>query len=246
MSVRTAARLPFDRRGGLIVLVDPGRSTPDDALGLATRAATSDACGFLIGDSLGGGANLAAHVAAMRAGAPGLPIVQFPASAAELSADVDAVLFLALLSGRNPRYLIDEQVRAVPFFARHPEVAAISTAYLLVEGGRTSSVEQATRTQPLAADAPDVVAAHVRAAQLMGMYATYLEAGSGAARPVSAQVIAAAREATEGPLLVGGGITSATAAREARDAGADYVVIGTLFERVPSVAVQPLANAARA
>ena len=246
MSAGTPAQLPFDRRGGLIVLVDPGRCTPEAALGLAARAAASDACGFLIGDSLGNGAKLAAHVAAMREGAPGLPIVQFPASAAELSADVDAVLFLALLSGRNPRYLIEEQVRAVPFFDRHPRVRAISTAYLLVEGGRTSSVEQASRTQPLAADAPDVVAAHVRAAQLLGMHATYLEAGSGAVTPVGARVIAAAREATTGPLLVGGGITNAAAARAAREAGADYVVVGTLFERAPRADVQPLASAARA
>jgi phosphoglycerol geranylgeranyltransferase len=239
-------QLPFDRRGGLVVLVDPGRSTPADALGLAVRSAAAGACGFLIGDSLGNGAKLSAHVAAMREGAPGLPIVQFPASAAELSADVDAVLFLALLSGRNPRYLIEEQVRAVPFFDRHPEVRAISTAYLLVEGGRISSVEQASRTQPLAADAPDVVAAHVKAARLMGMHATYLEAGSGAVTPVSQRVIAAARDATDGPLLVGGGITSVAAAREAREAGADYVVVGTLFERAPTAAVHPLASAARA
>jgi phosphoglycerol geranylgeranyltransferase len=242
---RPSLDLPFDRRGGLIVLVDPGRSTPADASGLAARAAASDVCGFLIGDSLGNGANLSAHVAAIREGAPGLPVVQFPASAAELSADVDAALFLVLLSGRNPRYLIEEQVCAVPFFDRHPEVKAISTAYLLVDGGRTSSVEETSRTQPLAAHATDVIAAHVRAGQLMGMHATYLEAGSGAVMPIDARVIAAARGATDGPLLVGGGITTAVAARAARWAGADYVVVGTLFERVPG-AVQPLASAARA
>lgn len=246
MSERGREQLPFDRRGGLLVLVDPGRSTPQDASDLAARAAASEICGFLIGDSLGHGGNLAAHVAAIRAGAPGLPIVQFPASAAELSADVDAVLFLVLLSGRNPRYLAEEQVRAVPFFDRHPEVAAISTAYLLVEGGRASSVEQASRTQPLPSDAPDVIAAHVKAGRLMGMQATYLEAGSGAATPVGQRVIAAARAGTDGPLLVGGGITNVVAARAAREAGADYVVVGTLFERVPTTAIRPLASAARA
>jgi geranylgeranylglyceryl phosphate synthase family protein len=246
VSTRPRSQLPFDPHGGLVVLVDPGRSTPEEALGLAARAARSGSCGFLIGDSLGHGANPSAHVAAIREGAPGLPIVQFPASAAELSADVDAVLFLVLLSGRNPRYLIEEQVRAVPFFDRHPDVAAVSTAYLLVEGGRTSSVEQASRTQPLAADAPDVIAAHVKAARLMGMHATYLEAGSGATTPISARVIAAAREATDGPLLVGGGITSVAAARQAREAGADYVVVGTLFERAPAAPIHPLASAARA
>jgi putative glycerol-1-phosphate prenyltransferase len=245
VTTRVRDQLPFDRQGGLVVLVDPGRSTPADALALASRAADSGACGFLIGDSLGSGANLSAHVASIRVGAPRLPVVQFPASAAELSADVDAVLFLALLSGRNPRYLIEEQVRAVPFFDRHPNVLAISTAYLLVDGGRASSVEQASRTQPLPADEPHVVAAHVKAARLMGMTATYLEAGSGAIWPVSSRLIAAARAATDGPLLVGGGITTVDLAREAREAGADYVVIGTLFEREPNASVHPLAAAAR-
>lgn len=246
MSSPVGGRLPFDKRGGLVVLVDPGRSTPDDAYALATRAADGGACGFLIGDSLGSGDGISAHVQAIRDGAPGIPVVQFPASAAELSPRVDAVLFLVLLSGRNPRYLVDEQVAAVPFFQRHPNVAAISTAYLLIDGGRPSSVERVTRTQPLDADDADAVARHVRAGQLMGLHATYLEAGSGAARAVSTRVIEAAREATDGPLVVGGGITSEAGARNARQAGADYIVVGTLFERDAASAVNPLAAAARA
>ena len=246
MSSRVGGRLPFDERGGLVVLVDPGRSTPDDAFALATRAADAGACGFLIGDSLGRGDSVAAHVAAIRAGAPDAPVVQFPASAAELSSHVDAVLFLVLLSGRNPRYLIEEQLGAVPFFEQHPHVTAVSTAYLLIDGGRRSSVELVTGTRPLGPDDSASIAQHVRAGQLMGMHATYLEAGSGAVRAVSPRVIEAAREATAGPLVVGGGITTALGAGDARRAGADYVVIGTLFEHEPASAVHTLAAAARA
>ena len=241
----TAMRLPFDARGGLIVLVDPGRTAPADARILAERAADGGACGFLVGDSLGRGGNVAAHIQALRGGAPGLPVVQFPASADELSPHVDAVLFLILLSGRNPRYLVEEQLRAVPFFDQHPEVAAVSTAYLLVDGGRESSVEHVTGTEPLPADDADLIAAHVRAGQLMGLHATYLEAGSGASRRVSEPVIAAARAATRGPLLVGGGIATPNDAACARAAGADFVVVGTLFEREPAAAVHFLASAAR-
>jgi phosphoglycerol geranylgeranyltransferase len=242
---RVPATLPFDERGGLIVLVDPGRSTPDDALALAERAAGAGACGFLVGDSLGARATVPAHIAAIRRAAPGVPIVQFPASADDLTPEVDAVLFLVLLSGRNPRYLIHEQVRAAPFFDRHPGVGAVSTAYLLVDGGRESTVEHVSRTEPLPADDVDLIAAHVKAGQLIGMHATYLEAGSGATQPVSARVIRAARASTEGPLLVGGGITTAARAREARDAGADYVVIGSLFERDHETDMHPIAAAAR-
>ena len=242
----TTATLPFDARGGLVVLVDPGRSTPDDAFTLAERAANAGACGFLIGDSLGHRATVSDHVSAIRHGAPGLPVVQFPASADDLTPHVDAVLFLVLLSGRNPRYLIEEQLRAVSFFDRHPTVSAISTAYLLIDGGRESSVEHVSGTQPLPAGDADMIAAHVKAGRLMGMHATYLEAGSGALQPVSAPIIRAARNATDGPLLVGGGIGGAAAAREARSAGADYVVVGTLFERDSGADVHPIVVAARA
>lgn len=242
----TAPRpLPFDERGGLVVLVDPGRTTPADAFRLARRAESEGCCGLLVGDSQGCGEALAPVVAALRAGGPHLPVVQFPASASELSPDVDAVLFLSLVSGRNPRYLIDEQVRAVPFFERHPLVAAVSTAYVLIDGGSASAVSSVSGTAPLPADDATLVAAHVKAAKLLGMYATYLEAGSGARRPVAACVIERARAAGDGPLFVGGGITSAAAARVARLAGADYVVVGNLFEREPARSVGELASAAR-
>ena len=242
----SAVSLPFRGRGGLVVLIDPGRSAPNDARQLAERAARAGAAGFLIGDSLGHRATIAAHVAAIRSGAPDLPVVQFPASADDLCPDVDAVLFLVLLSGRNPRYLVEEQVRAVPFFDRHTNVSTISTAYLLIDGGRESAVEHVSRTQPLPADDIDLIVAHVKAGQLMGLFATYLEAGSGANQPVSTDVIRAARAATNRPLFVGGGIDSAAKARAAREAGAEYVVVGTLFEREPFAEVQALATAARA
>lgn len=238
--------MPFDPHGGLVALVDPGRTSPNDVYTLANRCAENGVCGFLIGDSLGRGDDIAAHISALREAAPGLPVVQFPASADELSPEVDAVLFLVLLSGRNPRYLVEEQLRAVPFFERHPDVTAVSTAYLLIDGGRESAVEHVTHTEPLPADDADTIAAHVRVGQLMGLHATYLEAGSGAVEPVSAPVIRAARAATRGPLFVGGGITTPNAARLAREAGADYVVVGTLFEREPNAAIESLATAARA
>jgi phosphoglycerol geranylgeranyltransferase len=241
----SSPRLPFDAGGGLVVLVDPGRTSASDVFALAGRCAASGVCGFLIGDSLGRGGDVAAHIAALRAAAPRLPVVQFPASADDLSAHVDAVLFLVLLSGRNPRYLVEEQIRAVPFFDRYPNVAAVSTAYLLIDGGRESAVEHVTRTDPLQAGDVDTIAAHVRAGQLMGLHATYLEAGSGAVQPVTPAVIEAARVATSGPLLVGGGVATPNAARAAREAGADYVVVGTLFERQPAASIETLAVAAR-
>lgn len=243
-STRLVDRLA-DRRG-LALLVDPGRTSPAAARELAAAAQGEGAALLLLGNSFGGEEDAGAVARAMKEGAPGLPVLQFPAHAAQLVPDVDGVLLLSLVSGRNAQYLVEEHVRAVPFFVRHPEVAAISTAYILVDGGRVTSVEAVSQTRPLPADKPELLAAHVHAARLIGMRATYLEAGSGAERAVSPTLIRAARQATDGALFVGGGIRDAAGVRAARAAGADFVVVGTQVERAGAHAIGALAAAARA
>lgn len=229
---------------GLAVLVDPARSTASDARVLAERASGEGAAVLMVGNSFGADGDAAAVARALRAGAPELPVIQFPSSAATLVSDVDAVLLLSLVSGRNAQYLIDEHVRSVPFFDRHPHVEAISTAYCLIDGGRVTAVEAASQTRPLPSDKPEFVRAHVRAASLIGMQAAYLDAGSGARRPVPADHVRAARAVMRGPLFVGGGVQLADQVRAARDAGADYVVVGTFVERAGAPAVAALARAA--
>src|SRR6266581_1268035 len=141
--------------------------------------------------------------------------------------------FRSRVSGRNPQYLIEEHVRAVPYLQQHP-VPTLSTAYILIDGGRVTSVESVSQTRPLPADKPELAAAHATAATLIGMQAVYLDAGSGAERPVSADVIRACRAAVpQRPLFVGGGIRTPAQARAARRAGADFVVIGTVLELEP-------------
>ncbi len=232
--------------GGLAVLVDPARTNPVEGADLAKRAADDGAAALLLGTSFGGDATAGALGRALKAAAPELPLLQFPATAAQLVAGVDAVLFLSLVSGRNPQYLIEEHVRAVPFLERHPEIEVIATAYCLVDGGRVTSVESVSQTRPLPSDKPELLAAHVRAAMTLGLRATYVDAGSGADRPVSAPMIHAARAASKGPLFIGGGVRSAEGVRAARAAGADFVVVGTRFEQGGARAVRELALAARA
>lgn len=232
--------------GGLGILVDPGRTTPAEARGLAERAAGEGACAILLGNSFGDDGRLREVAEALKAGAGSVPLLQFPATASQLVPCVDAVLLLSLVSGRNAQYLIEEHVRAVPFFARHPEIEVISTAYCLVDGGHVTSVEAVSQTRPLPADKPELVDAHLRAAAMIGMRAAYLDAGSGARRPVAPPLIRAARAATSGPLFVGGGIRTAADVRAAREAGAEYVIVGTLFEREGARGVRELAMAALA
>jgi geranylgeranylglyceryl phosphate synthase family protein len=231
--------------GGLAILVDPDRVTAGEASVLAARAADEGACAVLVGSSFGSSGHTGRIAASLRSASLGIPIIQFPATAADLVGDVDAVLLLSLVSGRNPQYLIEEHVRSVPFFERNPQVEAISTAYILIDGGRVTSVEAVSQTRPLPADKPELVRAHVRAGSLIGMGATYLDAGSGARARIAPSLVRAARAATDGLLLVGGGITDGDGVRAARDAGADVVVVGSLFERDGSRAMRDLALAAR-
>src|SRR2546422_7249567 len=225
--------LLLDRRPGLLVLIDPSRTPPADAVRMGVAARDAGAAALLIGSSFDGTRDTHVVAAALRAAVSGVPLVLFPGSAMQLTDQVDLVLFLSLVSGRNPQYLIEEHLRAVPFLQRHP-VPTLSTGYILIDGGRVTSVESVSQTRPLPADKPELAAAHAMAARLLGMQAIYLDAGSGAERPVSAEVIRACRAATGDPavpLFVGGGIRTPAQARAARTAGADFVVVGTGVER---------------
>ena len=238
--------LPFNGRRGLLVLVDPARTPPAEAADVARHAAKSAAVGLLVGTSFDGSGQTDEVVRSMKTTVPELPVALFPGSASQLSSSVDLVLVLSLVSGRNPQYLIEEHVRAVPFLARHA-VPTLSTAYLLIDGGRVTAVEAVTQTRPLPADKPELVHAHVAAAMLIGMGAVFLDTGSGADRAVPAGVIRAARAAAaEKPLFVGGGIRSPEQAAAARQAGADYVVVGTAFEQAGAGGIGAFAAAAGA
>ncbi len=203
---------------GLLVLVDPVRTSGAEAARIGRAAKAAGVRGLLIGSSFDGAAQTHEVARALRENAPGIPVALFPGSAMQLTDQVDLVLFLSLVSGRNPQYLIEEHVRAVPYLQQHP-VPTLSTAYILIDGGRVTSVESVSQTRPLPADKPELAAAHATAAQLIGMQAVYLEAGSGAV--------------PQRPLFVGGGIRTPAQARAARQAGADFVVIGTVVEEQP-------------
>jgi phosphoglycerol geranylgeranyltransferase len=233
----------MERAPGLCVLIDPERTGAADAAALASRAEADGAAALLIGTSYDGSARTSGVAAAIKR-ASRLPLLLFPGSAAQLVPDVDAVLFLSLVSGRNPQYLIEEYVRAVPFFQRH-DVPLISTAYILIDGGRVTAVEAVSQTRPLPADKPELVAAHAVAGQMIGMVAVYLDAGSGAASPVAPAVIRAVRCAVALPLLVGGGIRTSEQVCDARRAGADFVVVGSAIEDDGSDRIRELAAAAR-
>ena len=158
-----------------------------------------------------------------------LPVVLFPGDHRQVSNKADALLFLSLLSGRNPDYLIGQQVRAVPFI-RKTQLEVIPTAYLLIDGGKKCAVERVSDTKPLSQHNISEIVDTALAGVYAGKKLIYLEAGSGALNPVSSEIISAVKEAVDVPIVVGGGIRSSKQLSIAYDAGADLVVVGTAFE----------------
>ncbi|MBD3582300.1 phosphoglycerol geranylgeranyltransferase [Flavobacterium selenitireducens] len=156
-----------------------------------------------------------------------LPILLFPGNPSQISHEADGILFLSLLSGRNPDFLIGHHVKAASVL-RNSNLEIIPTGYLLIASGSQTAVAKVSGTEPLS-DKEEIVSTAI-AGQMLGTKLIYLEAGSGAKNPVATDVISSVSENLEIPLIVGGGIRSKSGIQMAFDAGADLVVIGTAFE----------------
>lgn len=159
-----------------------------------------------------------------------LPIFLFPGDHSQISGLADGVLFLTLLSGRNPEYLIGQQIKSVPTL-KNLSLEIIATAYILIDGGFDSAVSRITQTQPIPQKNIDLIVNTALAGQYMGAKTIYLEAGSGALFPARPEIISEVKKATNIPLIVGGGIKTETQKLAAYKAGADMVVMGTAFEK---------------
>jgi len=158
-----------------------------------------------------------------------LPVVLFPGNPSQISTLANGILFLSLISGRNPDYLIEHQVEAAPLLKKS-NIEIIPTGYILIESGSETAVQTVSKTQPLRRDQADKITATAIAGELLGQQLIYLEAGSGAKNPVAPEIIKQVAENIDIPLIVGGGITTSRGIDNAYNAGADLVVIGTAFE----------------
>jgi phosphoglycerol geranylgeranyltransferase len=158
-----------------------------------------------------------------------LKVVLFPGDVSQISEQADALLFLSLLSGLNPEYLVTQHIKAAPKLKK-TSLEIIPTAYVLVEGGTRSSVQKQSQTKPLSQNDISHIVSTALAGQFMGKQLIYLEAGSGAKIPVRPSVIKKVAKTLKIPLIVGGGIRTQEQLQAAFNSGADLVVIGTAFE----------------
>ena len=173
-----------------------------------------------------------------------LPLIGFPGSIGQISAELDALLFLSVISGRNAEYLFGQHVHAAPLL-RGLGLEPISTGYMLVESGRATTAQYISHTMPLPRHKPDVAAATALAAEMLGMRLLYADGGSGADQTVPEEMIAAICEVCTTPLIVGGGLRTPDAVARKVRAGAGLIVVGTALERRPDAAyIADLAAAA--
>lgn len=218
----------------LAVLIDPDKTNRKLILRLCELAEQGGVSYFLWGGSLVNETQAEYYLSLLRAHTK-LPIILFPGSIYQLSAQADALLFLSMISGRNPELLIGQHVLAAPRIKRL-QLEVIPTGYLYIDGGTTSSVGYMSNTQPIPADKPEIAQATALAGKYLGHKLIYLDAGSGAKNPVNATMIAAVRkEIGDLPLIVGGGIRRPEQAIKALEAGADCIVVGNSLEESPEL-----------
>lgn len=218
--------LKTSKKQNLAVLIDPDKFDLKNASQFVDKVNKSMATHVFVGGSIVEKNVTEALLLAIKP-LTNLPIVLFPGDVIQVSEKADAILFLSLVSGRNPEYLIGQQVKAVSKL-RNSSLEIIPTGYILVDGKKETATQKVTKTKPL--NKSQEIVDTAKAAELLGMQLVYLEAGSGAKQEVSNAVISAVKSEINIPLIVGGGIRSKFAIDKAFKAGANLVVIGTAFE----------------
>lgn len=212
----------------LAVLLDPDKIVLENLNHLIDKINESPATHIFVGGSIVQNNILEELITALKQKTI-LPVILFPGDPSQISPKADGILFLSLLSGRNPDYLIEYQVQAAPILKK-TNLEVISTGYILIESGNETAVARVSKTKPLSRENLELVLATAQAGEMLGNQLIYLEAGSGAKQPVPTEMIELISQNIEIPVIVGGGIVDLQGIQKAYKAGADLVVIGTAFE----------------
>lgn len=212
----------------LAILLDPDKTSVEEIPAISKRIESLNAHYIFVGGSFVENGVTSNFVKKLKENST-IPIILFPGDYSQITNYADGLLFLSLLSGRNPEYLIEQQIKAVPFL-KNSTLEIIPTGYILIDGGTNSSVLKVSKTTPIPQNNIELAVSTAVAGMYKGKQLIYLEAGSGAKQVVSAELISEVKRNISIPLIVGGGIRSKEQLKNAYKNGADLVVIGTAFE----------------
>jgi phosphoglycerol geranylgeranyltransferase len=222
-------------RGGRLfaVLIDPDNHTPASLKKIRSLSVKAGVDLFFFGGSLLTRDRVDECLEILKTDSP-IPVILFPGNNFQVNRKADGILFLSLISGRNPELLIGKHVVAAPYI-KASKLEVIPTGYILVDGGTATSVTYMSNTIPVPADKPAIAACTAMAGEMLGLRMIYMDAGSGAKRPVPPAMIREVKNTVSLPLVVGGGITTPALARRAAAAGADIIVVGNSLEKKPEL-----------
>lgn len=225
--------LKDNNKSALAVLIDPDKSELSQLKALVTNADKIGVGLFLVGGSLLISGLLEKTILEINK-LSNIPTVIFPGSINQISSHADAILFLSLISGRNPEYLIGAHVASAPMI-RKSGIEVLSTGYMLIDGGKPTTVSYMSNTNPIPHDKADIAACTALAGEMLGLKNIFMDCGSGAAKHVSEKMVHEVRKTVNLPIIVGGGIRNAEEVHSLASAGANLIVVGNAFEENPSL-----------
>jgi putative glycerol-1-phosphate prenyltransferase len=213
------------------VLIDPDKVNEKKLDELAQLAIDVQVDYFFLGGSLVISNNLDECVMLLKAKC-NIPVVLFPGSPSQISKHADALLYLSLISGRNPELLIGQHVISAAA-VKQSRLETLSTGYMVIDGGAPTTVSYISNANPLPSDKSEIAMCTAMAGEMLGMKLIYMDAGSGAKNPITESMIQKVSSCIEVPLIIGGGITTAEKAYLNCKAGADLIVVGNAIEKDP-------------
>jgi phosphoglycerol geranylgeranyltransferase len=215
------------------VLIDPDKVNAGNIQELVKLSVEAHVDYFFVGGSLVISSHLDECIQQIKA-ACNIPVILFPGSPSQVSKFADALLYLSLISGRNPELLIGQHVISAPF-VKKSGLEIMPTGYMVIDGGAPTTVSYISNASPIPADKSEIAMCTAMAGEMLGMQLIYMDAGSGAKRPITEQMIEKVAKHIEVPLIIGGGITEPEKAYLNCKAGADIIVIGNAIEKDPSL-----------
>lgn len=216
-------------RKSFAVLIDPDKTDAAKTEQLLSMAVEAKVDYFFVGGSLVISSNLDECIQQIKAMC-NIPVILFPGSPAQISKYADALLYLSVISGRNPELLIGQHVISAPF-VRKSGLEIMPTGYMIIDGGAPTTVSYISNATPIPADKNEIAMCTAMAGEMLGMKLIYMDSGSGAKRPISEHMIEKVASHIEVPLIIGGGITDPEKAYRNCKAGADVIVVGNAIEK---------------